>query len=93
MLSEGRVGIDNTFSLCDGMSLSDGIRPFSFELVVSSFFVPSRAGLLRLSLDRETYERAGLVGRPDGSARTKRGKSRFGVSLIPGTRSVDPIAN
>ncbi|KAI9782069.1 MAG: hypothetical protein M1816_002010 [Peltula sp. TS41687] len=55
MLSEGRVGIDNTFRLSDG--------------------------LLRLSLDRETYERAGLVGKPDGSAKTKRGKSRWVVEI------------
>ncbi len=46
MLSEGRIGIDNVFTL--------------------------RCGKLTMFLDKETYERAGLVGNPHG-VKGKRG--------------------
>lgn len=46
MLSEGRRGIDNMFTL--------------------------RSGTLTMFLDKETYERAGLVGNPHG-VKGKRG--------------------
>ncbi len=35
-------------------------------------------GVLRLYVDKETYEKSGLVGRPDGSTKTKRAKARWG---------------
>lgn len=53
MLSEGRRGIDNAFSL--------------------------KSGMLTMLLDKETYERAGLVGKPHG-VKGKRGlKPRWGM--------------
>ncbi|KAI9851447.1 MAG: hypothetical protein M1838_003636 [Thelocarpon superellum] len=55
MFTEGRVGVDNTFSLCDG--------------------------LLTLLLDKESYERAGLVGVPTGTTGTKRSKARWKVEI------------
>ncbi|KAI9794692.1 MAG: hypothetical protein M1833_007408 [Piccolia ochrophora] len=55
MISEGRAGVDNTYSLCDGV--------------------------LRLSLDKETYERAGLVGKPSGTAKMQRKKGRWGIEI------------
>ncbi|KAI9825478.1 MAG: hypothetical protein M1826_006974 [Phylliscum demangeonii] len=55
MLSEGRLGVDDTYTLCDG--------------------------ILRLYLDRASYERSGLVGTPHGSAKAKRAKSRWVVEI------------
>ncbi|KAK1755894.1 ribonuclease P protein subunit p40 [Echria macrotheca] len=55
MLSEGRIGVDNVYSL--------------------------KGGILTLFLDREAYERAGLVGKPHG-VKGKRGlKPRWIVEL------------
>ncbi|KAI9674758.1 MAG: hypothetical protein M1817_001662 [Caeruleum heppii] len=39
------------------------------------------AGVLRLSLDRATYERAGLTGQPEGTATVRRQKTRWAVEL------------
>ncbi|KAK4226670.1 ribonuclease P 40kDa subunit-domain-containing protein [Podospora fimiseda] len=72
MLSEGRLGIDNVFTL--------------------------RKGVLTMYLDRETYERAGLVGKPHG-VKGKRGlKPRWIVeidltasSMVPGKKGFDRI--
>ncbi|KAK0659842.1 Ribonuclease P protein subunit p40 [Lasiodiplodia hormozganensis] len=55
MLSEGRRGIDNVFSL--------------------------REGVLRLELDRVTYEKCGLVGKPIPHGGRKHTKERFAVEL------------
>ncbi|KAI9731668.1 MAG: hypothetical protein M1818_007798 [Claussenomyces sp. TS43310] len=55
MLSEGQHGVDNVYSM--------------------------RNGLLTLALDKESYERAGLVGRPDG-VKGKRGtRTRWIVEI------------
>jgi ribonuclease P/MRP protein subunit RPP40 len=55
MLSEGRRGIDNVFTL--------------------------RSGRLVMFLDKEAYEKAGLVGKPQG-VKGKRGlKPRWGMIL------------
>ncbi|KAK3294601.1 ribonuclease P 40kDa subunit-domain-containing protein [Chaetomium fimeti] len=72
MLSEGRIGIDNVFTL--------------------------RRGTLTMYLDRETYERAGLVGKPHG-VKGKRGtKPRWIVefdltapSMFPGKKGFDRL--
>ncbi|KAI9735137.1 MAG: hypothetical protein M1834_001725 [Cirrosporium novae-zelandiae] len=55
MLSEGRPGVDNVFSLINGT--------------------------LRLNLDKETYERAGLVGRSIRDGGRKHVKARYVVEL------------
>ncbi|KAK7624572.1 ribonuclease P 40kDa subunit-domain-containing protein [Phyllosticta citricarpa] len=55
MISEGRRGVDNTFSL--------------------------REGVLRLDLDRPTYERCGLEGKPVRHPGRKHTKERYAVEL------------
>lgn len=62
MLSQGRVDIDNVYSLNDG--------------------------ILRLSLRKETYEKAGLVGKPArfGSIRGQKMPSRYCTYLFSETR-------
>lgn len=55
LISEGRAGIDNTFTVHDG--------------------------LLRLFLNKEAYERSGLVGKLDGTATAKRTKARWLVEI------------
>ena len=69
MLSEGRVGLDNTYSLCDGETQRRAVlsRPDS----------PPPIGILKLLLDKERYERAGLVGKPTGSSGAKRAKAEW----------------
>ncbi|KAK3400197.1 ribonuclease P 40kDa subunit-domain-containing protein [Sordaria brevicollis] len=72
MLSEGRRGIDNVFTL--------------------------RNGILTMFLDKEAYERAGIVGKPDG-VKGKRGlKPRWVVevdltsaSMVPGKKGFDRL--
>ncbi|KAK8156306.1 ribonuclease P 40kDa subunit-domain-containing protein [Phyllosticta citrichinensis] len=55
MIAEGRRGIDNTFSL--------------------------REGVLRLDLDRPTYERCGLDGKPVRHPGRKHTKERYAVEI------------
>ncbi|TAQ88516.1 hypothetical protein B7494_g3154 [Chlorociboria aeruginascens] len=55
MLSEGRTGVDNVFSL--------------------------KEGILKLHLDRENYERAGLVGKPDGVQGKRGTRPRWVVEI------------
>ncbi|KAF2842366.1 hypothetical protein M501DRAFT_1013712 [Patellaria atrata CBS 101060] len=55
MVSEGHPGVDNTFTLSNG--------------------------ILRLELDRATYERCGLVGTPIESGARKHTKSRYVIEL------------
>ncbi len=69
MLSEGRRGIDNVYCLRKGLISVLIPREPDIDL----------AGILTLFLDKETYERAGLVGQPDG-VKGKRGlKPRWGM--------------
>ncbi len=88
MLSEGGAGIDNQLWLHRGMydyssvSTNRWIISLIFRLSIHSFvyecsMLISNTGVLRLSLDRETYERSGLVGTPDGRPITQRGRSRW----------------
>ncbi|KAL3420800.1 ribonuclease p mrp protein subunit pop1 [Phlyctema vagabunda] len=72
LLSEGRSGVDNVYSL--------------------------REGILTLHLDKESYERAGLVGKPDG-VKGKRGTRPCWVvqidlrlpSMLHGKKAFDRI--
>ncbi|AEO55070.1 hypothetical protein MYCTH_2298476 [Thermothelomyces thermophilus ATCC 42464] len=72
MLSEGRRGIDNVFTL--------------------------RRGILTMFLDKEAYERAGLVGKPDGPKGKRGTKPRWIVefdltapSMFPGKKGFDRL--
>lgn len=71
MLSEGKSDIDNVYSL------REGIHFFSLYQLLP-LFTYFDLGILMLHLDKESYERAGLVGKPDG-VKGKRGtKPRWG---------------
>jgi ribonuclease P/MRP protein subunit RPP40 len=70
MLSEGRPGIDNLFSLRDGKA-SISIPSMARGLSVSS------AGVLRLELDKESYQRSGLQGQPVRGGERKHIKARY----------------
>lgn len=39
-------------------------------------------GILTLSLDKESYERAGLVGKPDGVEGARGTRARWGECLV-----------
>lgn len=58
MLSKGRIGADNVFSLSEGKLLRFG--HIEIEHLLTS------SGILTLHLDKESYERSGLVGKPEG---------------------------
>lgn len=70
MLSEGTVGVDNVFVLKSGKSWR------------TAHHIPTltdSSGNLKMFLDKETYERAGLVGKPHG-VKGKRGlRPRWGT--------------
>ena len=71
MLSEGRRGVDKVYSLKDG-------KP---QYLNSRTLIDRQLGILTLYLDKESYERAGLVGRPDG-VKGKRGtRPRWGTFI------------
>ncbi|TVY82004.1 Ribonuclease P protein subunit p40 [Lachnellula suecica] len=72
MLSEGTLGVDNTYRL--------------------------REGILTLYLDKESYERAGIVGKPDGGKGKRGTKPRWVVeinlrlpSMLHGKKGFDRI--
>ncbi|OCL01504.1 hypothetical protein AOQ84DRAFT_306556 [Glonium stellatum] len=72
MLSEGRPGVDNMFSLYEGV--------------------------LKLELDRPTYERCGLVGKPIPDGGRKHAKSRYAIeynlrlpSMLHGKRGFERL--
>ncbi|KAE9376771.1 ribonuclease P 40kDa subunit [Stipitochalara longipes BDJ] len=72
MLSEGRAGVDNMYSL--------------------------KEGILTLHLDKESYERAGLVGKPEGIKGKRGTKPRWIVeinlrlpSMLHGKKGFDRI--
>ncbi|KAK0104763.1 hypothetical protein ONS95_005033 [Cadophora gregata] len=93
MLSEGRSDTDNVYSLQEGIMLAIDQRLFDNKLNAH----PS-PGTLTLHLDKESYERAGIVGRPDG-VKGKRGtKPRWIVeielrlpSMLHGKKGFDRI--
>ena len=69
MLSEGRPGIDDKYSLKDG--------DLSLELLSHSKLSVA-IGVLRLDLAKENYERCGLVGKAVQDGGRKHVKSRYG---------------
>lgn len=80
MLSEGRRGIDNVFSLRDGMfafsANMNNTTSCRREIDSDSFL-----GVLRLELDRAMYERCGLEGQPIPHGGRKHTKERFGTDM------------
>lgn len=73
MLSEGRIDADNVFALRNGMILSRWCFNDRY---------PDRPGNLTMFLDKETYERAGLVGKPHGAKGGRGLKPRWGKCLF-----------
>lgn len=71
MLSQGNTSQDNVFSLKDGASFEPGVVDFSFFLKFRKY-THDNIGQLAMFLDKEAYERAGLVGKPHG-VKGKRG--------------------
>ena len=68
MISEGRSGTDNVFSLRDGLY---------FNPIVIGIQLTLTPGTLRLELGRELLERTGLTGKPIRSGGRKHAKERF----------------
>ncbi|TRX98801.1 hypothetical protein FHL15_000143 [Xylaria flabelliformis] len=86
MLSEGKAGTDNVFSIKDGMADPPSWQPIPF--IDGSCF----QGKLVMYLDKETYERAGLVGKPHGVKGGRGLQPRWELSLIRvPAPSPDPI--
>lgn len=74
MLSEGKAGVENAYTLKEGKCSRLGERfviRFNFQI-----------GLLTMHLDKESYERAGLVGVPDG-VKGKRGTKPWWGKCYP----------
>ena len=71
MLSQGRILIDNVITLKNGKKQGLGC------LCVD---VADITGKLTLFVDRETYERAGLVGKPQGVKGGRHLKPRWSMS-------------
>ena len=85
MLSEGRSRVDNVFSLANGMQSSSTGQIGSF---VAHSCVTLPVGILRLELDKESYERAGLVGKAIRDAARKHIKTRYGSNCYHHHQSV-----
>ena len=79
MLSEGRPGIDNLYSLQDGMCTQSSLQgpPKSISIVIAKL-VTHHLGNLRLELGKESYERSGLSGKPIRDGGRKHIKARYG---------------
>lgn len=69
MISEGRSGVDNVYSLRNGWCWHPDQRILRSRLIFP--------GILRLELDKASYEKAGLVGKPIRSGGRKHEKSRY----------------
>jgi ribonuclease P/MRP protein subunit RPP40 len=74
MLSEGQPAVDNMYSLKEGMC------SISLHITRISFNVLATLGILTLHLDKESYERAGLAGKPEGVKGTRGTKPRWSMS-------------
>ena len=80
MLSEGRPGIDDRYSLKDGMGLFLLFPSFDLLVSRSAMLLSLVVGVLRLELAKENYERSGLVGKALADGGRKHVKTRFGMS-------------
>ena len=86
MLSEGRPGVDDRYSLKDGKLVTMCCRA-EMSALDSRLIIIS--GILRLELARDKYERCGLVGEPIRDAGRKHMKTRFGRSRVPIVCEID----
>lgn len=69
MLSEGRPGIDDKYSLKEGNLFLGPLSHSKLSMAI---------GVLRLDLAKENYERCGLVGKAIQDGGRKHAKSRYG---------------
>lgn len=86
MLSEGRPGVDDLYTLKDGMQItscsSSGLDvPFKNSNVEELLI--HHSGILRLELGKESYERCGLTGKPIRDGGRKHIKTRYGRHDYP----------
>ena len=72
MLSQGIQNIDNIFTILNGSSISP--PPFTPR---GNIPANTLTGELTMYVDKETYERAGLVGKPHGGKGNREGKPRW----------------
>ena len=70
MISEGRSGLDNVFTL------KDGARTIFFPSTLAN----DHLGILRLELGKEVFERTGLTGKPIRSGARKHAKERYSMT-------------
>lgn len=75
MLSQGEPRVDNVYSLSEG-EYAHGISPIGLGLG-HQVLISGMLGILRLHLNRETYERAGLQGKAIQSGGRKHVKARY----------------
>lgn len=75
MLSEGRPGVDDRYSLMDGKLVFE--RGYSPSCAIDRLLTLI-SGVLRLELAKDKYERCGLVGHPIRDAGRKHIKTRYG---------------
>jgi len=73
MISEGRSGTDNVFSLRDGEYLGVSCPPIQLVLTHGFWWL----GILRLELGKEIFERTGLAGKPIRGGGRKHAKERY----------------
>ncbi|PKS05078.1 hypothetical protein jhhlp_008445 [Lomentospora prolificans] len=88
MLSKGQEPVDNLFTIRDG----------EFKVIPVQDSSDTLLGKLTMYLDRETYERAGLVGEPHGVKGKRGGKPRWVVqydllapSMLHGKKGFDRL--
>lgn len=75
MLSEGRPGVDDRYSLKDGKLVPECGCSQSCAVDLLLILI---SGILRLELAKDRYERCGLVGQSIRDAGRKHIKTRYG---------------
>jgi ribonuclease P/MRP protein subunit RPP40 len=79
MISEGRSGSDNVFTLRDGSFLFM-LNPQEVFSLQAQELTQIDAGILRMELGKEIYERTGLTGKVFRSGGRKHAKERYCMS-------------
>lgn len=79
MLSEGRPGLDELYSIRDGTQkpIHYWVLTRLFVMIIWSEFI-NGVGLLRLEMSKALYERSGLNGKPIPDGGRKHLKTRYG---------------
>ena len=79
MLSEGRPGLDELYSLRDGTQNSYSYWvPIGFFVMIVRGESQHGVGILRLEVSKALYERSGLNGKPIPDGGRKHLKTRYG---------------